>query len=175
MSHSGLDILTSWPHHGSLVRMPDKPTHKRRTLHEAGLLHPHPERVQDPLFGNFPAFFDSQDQLQVRYEMLRSHLVDKRSVVATCQYYGVSRQTFYNLQERFLKEGTAGLLARKPGPKGPAKLTTEVLQFVEHQLQHDPHLSARALVSQLEERFGVSFHKRTLEKLLKELRSKKNP
>ncbi len=154
--------------------MPEKPTRKQQALHEAGLLHPQPEQVQDPLFGEYPAFFDAHDQLQVRYEMLRSHLVDKRSVVATCRQYGVSRQTFYNLQERFLSDGTAGLLTKKPGPKGPAKLTTEVVQFVEHQLQHDPQLSARALVSQLEERFGVSFHKRTLEKLLKELRSKKN-
>ncbi len=155
--------------------MPEKLTRKQQHLREAGLLHAEPERIRDRLFLECPAFFDPHDQLQVRYEMLRSHLVDKRSVVATCRRYGVSRQTFYNLQDRFFREGTAGLLARKPGPKGPAKLTTEVLQFVEHQLQRDPHLSARPLVSQLAERFGVAFHKRTLEKLLKELRSKKNP
>lgn len=154
--------------------MVEKPTRKQQRLRQAGLLHPRPDRVQDPLFRQFPAFFDSHDQLQVRYEMLRSHLVDHQNVVAICERYGVSRQTFYNLQERFLSEGTAGLLAKKPGPKGPMKLTTEVLRRVEYQLQHDSHLSARSLRSQIESRFGVSFHKRTLEKLLKELRLKKN-
>jgi len=43
-------------------------------------------------------------------------------VVGICQRYGVSRQTFYNLQERFLSAGTAGLLAKKQGPKGPSKV-----------------------------------------------------
>lgn len=154
--------------------MPE-PTRKHQSLRQAGLLHAEPERVQDPLFLEFPAFFDPHDQLQVRYEMLRSHLVDSQNVVGICQRYGVSRQTFYNLQERFLSEGSAGLLAKKPGPKGPSKLTVKVRQFVEHQIQHDPLISTRLLLSQLEEQFDVSFHKRTLEKLLNELRSKKKP
>ncbi len=154
--------------------MPEKPTRKQQSLRHAGLLHADPERVQDPLFLAFPAFFDPHDQLQVRYEMLRSHLVESQDVVGACQRYGVSRQTFYNLQERFLSEGTAGLLAKKPGPKGPSKLTAEVRRFVEQQIQHDPHLSATSLRSQLEEQFSVSFHKRTIEKFLKDLRSKKN-
>jgi transposase len=155
--------------------MPENPTRKQQSLRHAGLLHTEPERVQDPLFLAFPAFFDPHDQLQVRYEMLRAHLVESHEVVGICQRYGVSRQTFYNVQERFLTEGTAGLLAKKPGPKGPLKLTAEVRQFVAHQLQRDPHLSTTALLSQLKEHFAVSFHKRTLEKFLKALRSKKNP
>ena len=154
--------------------MPENPKRKQQHLREAELLHAQPERVQDPLFEQFPDFFDAHDQLQVRYEMLRSHRVDEQKVAAIGQRYGVSRQTFYNLQERFLSEGTAGLLSRKPGPKGPSKLTRELLQFVEQRFQQEPDLGGSSLVRQLEERFGVSFHKRTLEKLLKELRSKKN-
>jgi transposase len=107
--------------------------------------------------------------------MLRSHLVDSQAVVRLCQRYGVSRQTFYNLQERFLSEGSAGLLAKKPGPKGPSKLTAEVRQFVEHQLRDDAQLRARSLRLQLQEQYELEFHPRTLEKLLSELRSKKNP
>ncbi len=155
--------------------MPDKPTDKLQSLRQAGLLHPEPERVQDALFLELAAFFDPHDQLQVRYEMLRSHLVDSQSVVRICQRYGVSRQTFYNLQERFLSEGSAGLLAKKPGPKGPSKLTAQVREFVAHQLRNDPQLSARALRLKLEEQYNLEFHLRTLEKLLSELRSKKNP
>lgn len=155
--------------------MPEKPTDKLQSLRQAGLLHPEPERVQDPLFLELPTFFDPRDQLQVRYEMLRSHLVDSQAVVRICQRYGISRQTFYNVQERFLNEGSAGLLAKKPGPKGPSKLTAEVCQFVEHQLRDDPQLGARSLRLQLQEHYELEFHLRTLEKLLSELRSKKNP
>jgi len=154
--------------------MPGNPTRKRQQLHEAGLLHPHPERVREVLFERFPGFFDAHDQLQVRYEMLRAHRVEEQQVAGICQRYGVSRQTFYNLQERFLSNGTAGLLSRKPGPRAPSKLTGELLQFVDRQCRHDPQLSARVLLSQIEEQFGVSIHKRTIEKLLKQLRSKKN-
>ena len=82
--------------------------------------------------------------------------------------------SFYNVQERFLSEGSAGLLVKKPGPKGPSKLTAKVRQFVAHQLQHDPHLSTRSLRSQLKEQFDLRCHPRTLERLLNELRSKKN-
>ncbi|MGH8602042.1 MAG: helix-turn-helix domain-containing protein [Gammaproteobacteria bacterium] len=154
--------------------MPEKPTRKQQSLREAALLHPEPERVQDSLFLAFPAFFDPHDQLQVRYEMVRSHLVESHEVVGICRRYGVSRQTFYNVQERFLSEGSAGLLVKKPGPKGPSKLTAKVRQFVEQQLQHDPQLSPRSLRSQLKEQFDLTCHPRTLERLLNELRSKKN-
>lgn len=157
-----------------LSRMEKDSPSKRQHLEDAGLLHPRPEQVKAPLFHDYPAFFDAHDQLQVRYEMLRAHLVDKQNVVAICQRYGVSRQTFYNLQARFVGEGTAGLLLKKPGPKGPSKLTTEVVAFVAQQLQQQPQPSTRTLVASIEQRFGVSFHKRTLEKLVTELRSKKN-
>ena len=151
-----------------------KKTQKHKNLDDAGLLNQTPEHVDDPLFREHPEFFDAHDALQVRYEMLRSHQVDRMSVVQVCRRYGVSRQTFYNLQERFMSEGTAGLLPKKPGPKGPSKLTGEVLEFAEQQLKQDVEIAAAELQRQIEERSGVSFHRRTIEKLLKELRSKKN-
>jgi len=72
--------------------MPEKPTRKHQSLRQAGLLHPEPERIQEPLFLAFPAFFDPHDQLQVRYEMVRSHLVESHEVVGICQRYGVLLQ-----------------------------------------------------------------------------------
>ncbi len=152
----------------------EKKNQKHKNLEEAGLLNQTPERVHAPLFREHPEFFDAHDALQVRYEMLRSHQVDKKSVVEICRRFRVSRQTFYNLQERFMSEGTAGLLPKKPGPKGPSKLTGEVLEFAEQQLKQDVQIAAAELQRQIEERSGVSFHRRTIEKLLKELRSKKN-
>lgn len=154
--------------------MEDRRYQKRAYLRAAGVLNPFPERVNDPLFHDHAAFFDATDLLQVRYEMLRAHRLDHHRVVALCQRYGISRQSFYNVQARFDAAGTAGLLSRKPGPHGPSKLTTDVVQFVERQLHEDPTRRARALVRQLEEQFGTRCHPRTLEKLLKDLRSKKN-
>jgi transposase len=154
--------------------MDDQRSRKLDSLRKTGLLHPAPERVNDPWFQDHPEFFDAHDFLQVRYEMIRSHRIDGDSVVEICRRYGVSRQTFYTLQERFVSEGTAGLLSRKPGPQGPSKLTPEVLGFIEQQLELESELRTVHLQSQLDEKMGVSFHRRTLEKLLKELRSKKN-
>jgi hypothetical protein len=45
---------------------------------------------------------------------------------------------------------------------------------VRRRLASDDQLSGAVLVPKLEARFGVSLHKRTIEKLLKELRGKKN-
>jgi transposase len=154
--------------------MPDRRAQKRKNLREAGLLHPDPARVRDPLFEQWPEFFDAEDHLQVRYEMLRAHLVDRDPISAVGQRFGVSRQTFYNLQAKFLAEGTRGLLAKRPGPKGPRKLTADVLSFVKERLGSEEALSTPGLLAEIQTRFGVVFHRRTLEKLLKDLRSKKN-
>ena len=154
--------------------MADQRSRKLASLRAASVLHPDPDRVSDPLFHDHPTFFDANDLLQVRYEMLRAHLLDHHRVVALCRRYGLSRQSFYTVQARFEAAGTAGLVGRKPGPKGPSKLTAEVVEFVERQLHADPTRRARALVEELEDHVGVRCHPRTLEKLLKDLRSKKN-
>jgi hypothetical protein len=52
-----------------------------------------------------PEFFDAEDRLQVRYEMLRGPAQGEMSVVEACRLFAVSRQTFYTLRrvvaERF--------------------------------------------------------------------------
>jgi transposase len=153
---------------------PEKKARKRDNLRQAGVLNPNAQRVLDTLFENSSDFFDPQDNLQVRYEMLRAHLVDGGSVSAVCKRFGVSRQTFYKLQEKFLDEGTSGLLPKPPGPKGASKLTADVLSFVKKCLEQDKPISTSDLLAQVEKKFGLSLHKRTLEKLLKEVRAKKN-
>ena len=154
--------------------MQDRKIQKRKNLLEAGLLNPDPDRVQDSLFQDCSEFFDPEDNLQVRYEMLRAHLVEYDRVSAICQRFGISRQTFYNLQDKFLHKGTAGLLPQRPGPKGPSKLTEEVLSFVGQHLEADELIAAPKLLEKVQAKFGVSMHRRTIEKIKKDLRSKKN-
>jgi transposase len=163
--------------HGALVpSLPHVKDHnrKRKSLKEAGLLHSNPEGVRDPLFKDHPEFFDPLDLLQVRYEMLRAHKVDGENIVAISDRYGVSRQTFYNLWEKFSKVGSAALLSGKPGPKGASKLTLKVVSFARQQLVREADLSGSEVASRIEAKFRLKVHKRTIEKLLGELRSKKN-
>jgi len=147
---------------------------KRSRLREAGLLYPHPDRIRDPLFLDQPDFFDSHDLLQVHYELLRSHLIDGGKIAGLCRRFGVSRQTFYNLLARFLERGSSGLLPGRPGPKGPSKLSPEVASFAKKELAGEEDISGARLASRIDAQLDVSLHKRTVEKLLKALRGKKN-
>ena len=154
--------------------MEDPKASKRRNLERVGLLYASAERVDDALFRRHPDFFDPYDALQVRYKMIRCHEIDKQSVVKICRRFGVSRQTFYNFKDRFEREGTAGLFREKPGPKGPSKLTPEVMSFVEEQFERRDEVTASAIGPELKHQLGIVLHPRTIEKLLKQLRSKKN-
>ncbi|MBI2839332.1 MAG: helix-turn-helix domain-containing protein [Acidobacteria bacterium] len=147
---------------------------KRRYLEEAGLLHRNPEQVRYPLFIEQPEFFDSHDLLQVRYEALRAHLVDGEDIVGLSRRFSFSRQTFYTLLEKFSRQGSRGLLPERPGPKGPSKLSGDILSFTRREYDREPEIAGAALASRIESKFRISIHKRTIEKLLAELRSKKN-
>ena len=50
-------------------------TAKRKILGQNGTLNKNPDKVMDPKFKNI-AFFDPDDILQVKYEMLRSNQKD---------------------------------------------------------------------------------------------------
>ena len=166
-----LDSMAAW---GYPWPMQDPRSSKHRNLERVGLLYAGAERVDDALFRRYPDFFDPHDTLQVRYEMIRSHEIDKHSVVNICRRFGVSRQTFYTFKDRFEREGTAGLLWRKPGPQGPSKITAEVVSFVDKRIQRRDELTAEQIGSELKKELGVVLHMRTIEKLVKEIRSKKN-
>jgi len=129
--------------------------------------------VKDPLFLEHVNFFDPCDNFQIRYEMLRSHLIESDSVVGVCRRFGLSRQSFYTLEEKFKQEGNAGLLPKKPGPQAPSKLTVEVLEFVLHSLQAEEKIAMVEIKSQIQQKFGISLHRRTVEKLCKDLTLKK--
>ena len=157
-----------------LMSMENNKKIKHHHLKKAGLFNPNPEKVKDPLFLGHTIFFDPCDNLQIRYEMLRSHLIESDSVVGVCRRFGLSRQSFYTLQEKFKQEGSAGLLPKKPGPRAPSKLTAEVLEFVLQSLQADEKISIVEIKSQIQQKFGISLHRRTVEKLCKDLTLKKN-
>ena len=141
---------------------------KRQALERARLLHPHPDKVLSPLFERI-VFFDPNDKLQVKYEMLRSHEVEAVPVHRAAPLFGYTRQGFYQVQQAFREQGMAGLLEKKRGRKGPVKCTPEIVAFVVRQKQLEPELSGRELAERVLEEHGVRMHRRTIEKVVKNL------
>ena len=101
---------------------------KREALKRHGTLNPHPDAVTDPLF-EAGDFFDRDDLLQLKYEMLRRVTVDKQSVSQSATAFGFSRPTYYQAEADFQRDGLFGLLPEKRGPRQGHKLTPEVLDF----------------------------------------------
>jgi len=139
---------------------------KRRALRAQGALNPAPEKVLAEPFRSHPEFFDAEDRLQVRYEMLRGPAQGEMSVVEACRLFAVSRQTFYTLRRAFEARGIAGLAEGKRGRKGPVKASLEVVEFVRDAKARDATASGAELARLVAERFGISLHRRTIERLL---------
>jgi transposase len=147
---------------------------KTKVLKESGVLNPHPERVKAPWFQN-SAFFDPRDSLQVKYEMLRSVLVEGASKSKTAALFGISRPTFYEAESAFLQRGLAGLLPQQRGPKEAHKLDTQVMVFIEKCISKNSKLRIKDLVKLIHAHFHISVHPRSIERAMarkKKLRSK---
>jgi transposase len=135
---------------------------KRDALREQGALNPRPEVVTDEIFLAH-AFFDL---VQVKYEMLRRVRLEGRSVTQAARAFGFSRLSFYLARAAFEQDGLAGLLPKKRGPRGPHKLSPEILTFARQVRAEDPSLRSLDLVEKIEQGFGVRVHPRTIERAL---------
>jgi transposase len=147
--------------------MSARPSQRRQQALEAeGALHPHPEAVTDALFHG-SAFFDPHDLVQVKYEMLRRVRVEAATVSATVAAFGFSRPVFYQAQKAFEGGGLPGLLPRKRGPRGPHKLTDEVVSMLDTYRREDGSVpSTRELARHLEREYGITAHPRSIERSL---------
>lgn len=148
-----------------------KPDQKTLELKRTGTLNPHPDSVSDTLFKENP-FFDPKDLLQVRYEMLRRHNMEGVSIVDVATNFGVSRPTVYQTQAAFQQAGLSGLLPKQRGPKERHKLSIEVIEYVRALRTAEPDLTTVASVRAIQEKFGITVHRRSLERALA---SKKKP
>jgi len=138
---------------------------KRQTLRRHGTLNPQPESVTHPLFQNND-FFDPDDLLQVKYEMLRQVHVDRGSISEAARDFGFSRPSFYQAQEAFKQDGAFGLFPHKRGPQGGHKLTSEVMEFILQQRSEDPTLTPEQLAEAVQKRFGLQVHPRSIQRRL---------
>ncbi len=129
---------------------------RRRSLEATGLVHPNPAAVTAALFETLHPFFLAEDKVQVKYEMLRAHVVDGVSVTASAAEHGYSRAAFYLVSAAFSETGMAGLIDERRGRRGPVKLSPEIVALI---TSADPEHSAADLVEEISLRFGVSLHK----------------
>jgi len=134
---------------------------RRAALQAAGLVHPRPDAVTAAVFAGGDPFFFASDKVQVKYEMLRAHALDGVSVTDAAATHGYSRPSFYLVQGAFSERGMAGLLDEHPGRRGPLKLTSEIVDY----LAGAPgEVSGAELAVEVERRFGVALHRRTVER-----------
>ena len=137
-------------------------TRRLQALSAQGATHPRPREVTDPLFRD-SAFFDPNDLVQVKYEMLRSVQKEGRAVVEASQAFGLSRPVFYVAQESFRREGLPGLLPHERGPKRPHKLNDDVLAVLAQAVQEAGRmLSGEELAALLAQRCGIEAHPRSI-------------
>lgn len=148
----------------TLPPLPDR-QQKRQTLRRHGTLNPQPESVTDPLF-HHGDFFDPDDLVQVKYEMLRQVLIDNNSISQSARAFGFSRPSFYQAQSAFQQDGVFGLLPHKRGPQGGHKLTGEVMEFVAQQRSADPSLTPAQLAEAVQKRFRLQVHPRSIQRRL---------
>jgi transposase len=128
-------------------------------------LNPRPEAVQDERFAG-SEFFDARDLVQVKYEMVRRVRIDGEPVARSAATFGFSRPSFYEAAAALDTGGLPALVPARPGPRRAHKLTDEVVAFARKRLAEDPALRAGDLVGEIQERFGVKVHRRSVERAL---------
>ena len=149
--------------------MPDE---KLNFLRQSHTLHPHPERVRDPLFTSGSPFFDARDLVQVKYELLRRVRVDGYSVSDATAQFALSRPTFYAAQAAWERAGISGLLPVPTGPRHAHKLTDELITELQPLAKT---MSSAQLAVWLQEQRNLSVHPRSIERALKRAAKKGGP
>lgn len=139
---------------------------KLAALKAAGTLNRNPQAISDPLFRG-GGFFDPRDLVQVRYEMVRRHRVEGVPVAMTARVFGVSLPTAYQAHAAFEAAGIAGLLPKRRGPRQGHKLTPEIVAHLERRRRERPDWRTGDLQADLQRTFGLSVHRRSLERMLR--------
>jgi transposase len=145
---------------------------KQEILKKRRCLNPKPKQLKDELFEKY-TFFDSNDLIQAKYEMIRRVNEDGWSIRKAAKTFGFSRPSFYEAKKAFEKQGITGLIPKKRGPKEPHKLSREVIEYLEELECQTPKLKAQTLTDQIKEKFEVKINTRSIYRALEKLKKKK--
>lgn len=145
---------------------------KITTLQDQGSINPYPEKVRDSLFLKDP-FFDANDIVQVKYELLRRVQIEDESITVAVKNFGFSRLSFYRILSVFEKFGLAGLIPKKRGPREAHKITPDVLNFINNKIRNIPTIKSIELKKAIIEKFGISVHPRSIKRALSRKKKRK--
>lgn len=109
-------------------------------------------------------FFDAEESVQRKYEMLRVHSIDGVTITESAKRFGYTRKTFYECKERFEKGGILGLMDRKKGPKKPRKVTPHIDKRIFELRAKNLSITEIADIMKSE---GISISFKTVERRLK--------
>ena len=101
--------------------------------------------------------------------------VEEVSIVDVAAKFGVSRPTVYQAQAAFQQDGLIGLLPKHRGPKEGHKLSAEVIEYVRTLRAAEPGLTTVACVQAVQGKFGITVHRRSLERALASKKKPRNP
>jgi len=139
---------------------------KSSVLRRHHALNPRPQSVTDPAFTSGNPFFDRDDLVQVKYEMLRRVRAEGEPVTRAAASFGFSRPSYYETRAVFEKAGLPGLLPQRPGPRRAHKLSEEVVGFLVNALADDTAQTSAGLALLVQDRFGMTVHPRSVERAL---------
>jgi hypothetical protein len=132
-------------------------------LQRARCIHPAPGKVYDKRFQEEGSFFDPKDIVQVKYELIRSCVVEGNDVASTCVRFGFSRTTYYKVYEAFLQGGIPSLMGRPRGRPQPIKVNELVLGYLIAEKAKKPKLSASEMVTHVMNRYNVQISVRMIQ------------
>jgi transposase len=144
-------------------------TSKADFLRRQRTFHAGHRAVLDPLFCE-GTFFDPRDLLQVKYEMLRRVRVEGRPAAAAARQVDLTRATYYEALRGWQRAEMLGLLPQRPGPRGPHKLTAEVLAYLRERAGGRLPTDFVGLAERLHKERSVHVHPRTIQKALRPLK-----
>ncbi len=111
-------------------------------------------------------FCDARDVVQVEYEMVRRVRGEKVPVAQGARAFGHRRQAVYEIAAALDAGGPGTVVSGKPGPKGPTKLTDEVMGSVDAWRSTEPAIAAWQLAARLRDEVGLVVHPRSIERAL---------
>ncbi|MDX2441021.1 MAG: leucine zipper domain-containing protein [Desulfobacterales bacterium] len=144
---------------------------KSEALQKQRCLNHRAEKVKNKLFQKND-FFDPQDLIQVKYEMLRQVQVEKQPILQAARQFGFSRPSFYQALANFKQSGLLGLTRTKPGPRSAHKLSKPVMEFIEKQKVQDGSITLDMLTKQIKEKFNIVVHVRSIQRALAQKKKK---
>jgi len=136
---------------------------KKDTLMENGTFNKNHAKVTEQRFVN-DDFYDPQDLVQVKYEMLRTASESGRNINEIAGRFGFSRAAFYKIKTSFEKEGVSSFVPEKSGPRKARKLTLEYQDFIDSYIVQNPGASSGNIAAMLQKERGLKISRRTVER-----------